>query len=322
MKAALAERYGPPEVVEVKEVPMPVPAEGDILIKVHATTVSSGDVRLRSFNVPCAYWIPFRLATGLFTPNNPILGVEFAGAIEALGKGVDKFKVGDKVYGYNINGCHAEYKCMPADKAVALKPVNMSYEEAAAVPHGGLAALHFLRKAKVQRGHKVLINGASGAVGIIAVQLAKHFGAEVTGVCSTNHVEQVKLLGSDRVVDYTQEDFLENGEVYDIIFDTVSITGLYGCRNSLAPNGTLIVLITSPLQMVQWLWTSFARGKKIIGGVAAERAQDLIFLKRLVEAGEIKTVIDRTYLIEQIVEAHAYVDKGHKIGNVVIALAH
>jgi NADPH:quinone reductase-like Zn-dependent oxidoreductase len=285
---------------------------------VHATTISAGDVRLRAFRVPAVYWIPFRIEKGIFRPNDPVLGVEFSGEIEAVGANVTKFSPGDEVYGYDVNGCHAEYKRMSQDGAVAQKPVNMTWDEAAAVPHGGLGALHFLRMAGVGPGKKVLINGAAGAVGIFAVQLARQFGAEVTGVCRTDDVDLVRSLGADAVIDYTTEDFTRNGETYDIILDTPGTLTFAGCKASLTPAGSLVVLIATPLQFLQALWTARRGGKRVIGGVAPERAEALDELREMIEAGVVRTVISRRYALDDIVEAYRFVEQGHKTGNVVI----
>jgi NADPH:quinone reductase-like Zn-dependent oxidoreductase len=320
VRAAVAERYGSPEVVEVREIPKPTPGDGEILIRIHATTISAGDVRLRAFRVPAVYWIPFRIEKGILRPKDPVLGVEFSGEIEAVGSSVTRFRSGDEVYGYDVNGCHAEYKRMSQDGAVTRKPANMAWEEAAAVPHGALAALYFLRKAGIGPGKKVLINGAAGAVGIFAVQLAKHFGAEVTGVGKTDDLDLVRSLGADAVIDYTSEDFTEKDEAYDVILDTPGTLTFAGCRASLTPTGALVVLIATPLQFLQAFWTGRRGGKRVIVGVAPESAEALDELREMIEAGAIRTVISRRYRLDEIVEAHRFVDQGHKTGNVVIGM--
>jgi NADPH:quinone reductase-like Zn-dependent oxidoreductase len=323
MKAIVYTKYGPPDVLQLKEVEKPVPRDDEVLIRVHATSVTAADYRIRGFKVSMGLWLPARILMGLTGPKRTILGAELAGEIEAVGKNVKLFKEGDQVFGYDGSkfGAYAEYTCRPEGGALAIKPANMDYEEAAAVPHGALTALFFLRdKGKVQSGQKVLIYGASGAVGTAAVQLARHFGAEVTGVCSTANLELVRSLGADTVIDYTKEDFTKSGQTYDIIFDTVGKTSLSRCKNSLKQKGVYLLTVFDIPQLVQMLWTSATGSKKVICAVASEKAEDLVFLKELIEAGEMKSPIDRCYPFEQIVEAHRYAEKGHKKGNVVITL--
>jgi NADPH:quinone reductase-like Zn-dependent oxidoreductase len=317
MKAMVYTQYGPPEVLQLKELEKPVPQDNEILIRIHATAVSSGDWRLRKAD-------PFavRIFFGLLKPKKEILGGVFAGVVEATGKEVKRFKKGDRVFGSTGMSCgtYAEYRCLSEDGVVALKPEKMSDQEAAAVPFGGLTALYFLKKAKIQRGQKVLIYGASGAVGTAAVQIAKYFGAEVTGVCSTRNVEVVKSLGADKVIDYSQEDFTKSGETYDVIFDTVGKSLFSRSKGSLSKNGVLILSAAGVSHGILGLWTSLTSSKKVLSGVIKELAEDLHFLKQMIEAEQIRSVIDRSYPLEQTAEAHRYVELGHKTGNVVITV--
>ena len=320
MKAVICTKYGPPEVLKLQDVDKPQPKDNEVLIRVYASTVTSGDVRVRSFTWATWFWLFGRIMYGFRGPRRNIPGNELAGEIEAVGKDVSLFKPGDQVFGLTkgvLFGCtNAEYRCMPEEGALAIKPENMSYEEAAAVPIGGQTALHLLRKGNIQSGQKVLIYGASGSVGTYAVQLAaKYFGAEVTGVCSTTNLEMVKSLGADHVIDYKKSDFTQNGEEYDIIFDAVIKTSFSRCKNSLKQRG---IYITVGWPLLQALRSSMVGSKKVKIGIAPNRAEDLIFLKELIEAGKIKAVVDRSYPLEQTAEAHRYVDTGRKKGNVVI----
>jgi NADPH:quinone reductase-like Zn-dependent oxidoreductase len=322
MKAAIYQRYGSPDVVELKEFPKPAPKDHEVLIRVHATTVTSGDWRARTLNVPKGFGLISRLFFGVTKPRQPILGTELAGEIESVGRAVSAFKVGDQVFAFSgaSMGCHAEYRCMPEDGALAPKPASLSYEEAAALSFGGTTALDFLRRGKIQKGEKLLINGASGGVGTAAVQLAKHFGAEVTAVCSTANLDLVRSIGADRVIDYTKEDFTQNGETYDMIMDTTGTAPFSRSRGSLKEGGRLLLVLATLRDMLEIPWTSLTSGKKVISGPASERKEDLRFLARLAVSREFKPVIDRRYPFERIVDAHRYVESGHKRGNVVVTL--
>jgi NADPH:quinone reductase-like Zn-dependent oxidoreductase len=319
MKAVIYEKYGTPDVLELKEVEKPVPKDNEVLIKIFATTVTSGDCRMRKAD-------PFaiRVFNGITRPRKTkILGNEFSGEIEEVGKNVKLFRKGDEVFGQaGMNlGAHAEYICLSEDGTIAIKPTNLNFEEAAVIPFGGNTALHFLKKGNISSGQKILIYGSSGSLGTAAVQLAKYFGAEVSGVCSTSNVKLVKSLGADKVIDYTKEDFTKNGQYYDIIFDTTGKSQFSGCLNSLKQNGVYLRAVHMALSSnVRGLWTSMTSSKKVIGGVATELKENLVFLKKLIEAGKLKPVIDRRYPFEQIAEAHRYVDKGHKKGNVAITM--
>ena len=322
MKAVVYHEYGSPDVLKLEEIEKPSPKDNEILVKVRATTATVADIRSRSFTVPPSFWLPARISLGLRKPKKPILGMEFAGEIESVGKDVKRFKKGDQVFAATLIGfgAYAEYKCLPEDAAISIKPSNITYEEAAALPIGARTALHYLKKANLQPGQKVLVYGASGSVGTYAVQLANGFGADVTGVCSTANVELVRSLGADKVIDYTVEDFSQNGETYDVIFEAVDKSSFSACMRALKADG-IYLNVTIPLPTMQMLWTKMTSSKKLmLGENPPERAEDLIFLKELVEAGKLKPVIDRCYPLEQIVEAHRYVDRGHKKGNVVITV--
>jgi NADPH:quinone reductase-like Zn-dependent oxidoreductase len=323
MKAAFYTRYGPPEVLEIRDVEKPVPKDNEVLIRVHATTVCAADWRMRKAD-------PFliRLMNGLRAPKIHILGTEFAGHVESVGKAVTRFKVGDEVFGsagFKF-GAHAEYVCLPEDARLEIKPVNMTFDEAAAVSFGGMSALHFLKEAKIQAGQKVLIYGASGSVGVFAVQLAKHFGAHVTGVCSTANLDLVKSLGADEVVDYTREDFSSAGRVYDIVLDTVGKSGFSRSLKSLKRGGAYALVggsgrVSSILGlMLRSMWVSFTGTARVVAGVARVAPGVQSFLKGLIEAGELRTVIDRRYSLDEIAEAHRHAESGHKKGHVVVLM--
>jgi NADPH:quinone reductase-like Zn-dependent oxidoreductase len=326
MKAIVHTAYGPPDELQLKEVKKPVPKGYEVLIKIHATTVTTTDCNIRNLTfLPKLLRLPMRMQFGFLKPKIKILGVDLAGEIEAVGKDVKRFEVGDQVYGTPepAFGAHAEYICMPEDGVLTKKLASMSYEEAASIPLPGHTALYFIRdQGKIQAGQEVLINGASGAVGTCAVQLAKYYGAEVTGVCSTTNVELVKSLGADKVIDYTKEDFTQSGETYDVIFDAVCKSSFLRCKSSLRENGIYLVTLPNLAFLLQMLWTSKVGDKKVINGSRAATVEDLLFFNELIEAGKLKTVIDRRYPLEQTAEAFRYVEKGHKKGNVVITVEH
>jgi NADPH:quinone reductase-like Zn-dependent oxidoreductase len=331
MKAIVYKEYGSPDVLHLEEIAKPAPRDNEVLIRNHATSVNFGDLMARNFraisprqfNMFYLFWLMGKISFGLNRPKNPILGSEFAGEVEAVGNAVTRFKPGDPVFGYpGMNmGAYAEYFCMPENGVVANKPENMAYEEAAVVPYGATMALNLLRKANIQPGQKVLINGASGGIGSAAVQIARHFGAEVTGVCGTPRLAFVKSLGADHVIDYTVEDFTQNGKTYDLIFDILGKCAFARCKNSLKPNGILLYASFKTKQFMQMLWTSRSgSGKRVICAIAPGSLEDLNAVKELVEAGKIKAIIDRCYPMEQGAEAHRYVEEGHKKGNVVITM--
>lgn len=302
MRAAVYTRYGPPDVLHLKDVEKPAPKEHEVLVRVCATTVTAGDVRMRAFQVPRGEWLFARLYLGITGPRRRVLGMELAGEIESVGKGVTLFREGDQVFASTFGagfGGYAEYKCLPEHGPLAIKPANMTYEEAAAVPVGGATALRFLRRAGVRNGQRVLIYGASGSVGSFAVQVAKSMGAEVTGVCSTANLEWVRALGADKVIDYTTQDVTHRGETYDVVFDAVGKLSPSRARGALAGKGVFL---------------------SALGSSGTEKAEDLVYLRGLIEAGSMRSVIDRRYPLEQIVEAHRYVEAGHKKGNVAISV--
>lgn len=319
MNAVVAAGYGSPDVLRLEQVEKPAPKDNEILIKIHATSVSSGDARIRRAD-------PFiiRLIFGLKKPRKSILGVVVAGEIEAIGKSVSNYKVGDQVFGSTgmCFGAHAEYVAIPGNSVLAAKPNGMSYEEAAAIPFGGTASLHFLKLANIQQGQKVLIYGASGAIGTLAVQLAKNYGAEVTAVCSSSNISLVKSLGADKVIDYTKEDFSKNDEKYDIFFDTVGKSSMLKSMKSLKKGGQLLLASAGMFSMLGGFIASMIMAKQIVSGIIKETVDDLNFFKNLIEEGKVKPVIDRIYTLRQIVEAHTYVDQGHKKGNVIISVSH
>ncbi|EEL67005.1 Alcohol dehydrogenase, zinc containing [Bacillus cereus F65185] len=301
MKAIICTKYGPPNVLQLQNVEKPKPKKNEVLVKIHATSVSTGDCRIRGFNSPLLFWIPMRIILGFRKPRKPILGVELSGEIEDIGTDVTQFKKGDQVFALtelNLGG-YAEYTCVHESGLIALKPTNVTYEEAAVIPFGGTSALHFLRKGQIKKGQRVLIYGASGSVGTAAIQLAKYFGATVTAICSSSNFDLVTTLGADNIIDYMKEDFTKQGEHYDIIFDAVGKYKKSLCTDALMPNGKYV---------------------SVNGMMAKVSKEDMNLLKQLAETEKLKPVIDRTYRLEEIAEAHIYVEKGHKKGNVSIIL--
>src|SRR2546430_3586369 len=324
MKAIVCTRYGSPEVLQLKEVEKPTPRDNEVLIRVHAATVTKGDCELRGLKLPTLWKLFIRIGFGFRAPRRKILGQELAGEIESVGSAVTRFKKGDQVFantGLHL-GAYAEYNCLPETGLIATKPANMTYEEAAAVAVGGLHSLHFLRKANIQSGLQVLIVGAAGTIGIIAVQLAKYYGGEVTAVDSTEKLGVLRYLNADQVIDYTKEDFTRSGEKYDVIFDTVGKSPYSGSLRSLREGGFYLLGNPGLSQQIRAPCTSRSSGKRVIAGTLSYKSQDLVFLRELIEAGKIRSVIDRRYALEQLAEAHRYVDTGQKTGNVVITLMH
>lgn len=330
MKAIEYTEYGSPEVLHLTEVTKPAQKDNEILIRVRATSITVGDlwarnfkeISPRNFSMPLLLWLPARMFFGISKPRISILGSEFAGDVEAVGRDVTRFKAGDAVFGYRGQsmGANAEYLCMPEDGMVTIKPINMTYEEAATVPYGALTALNLLRKVNVQAGQKVLIIGASGGIGSAAVQLAKYFGAEATGVCSTAGLDFVRSLGADKVIDYTREDFSKNGETYDLIFDIVRKSSFAQCKDSLKPGGVYLLASFKMKQLFQMLWTSVRGGMRVVCALSAEKPGDLDFIRELVEAGKFRSIIDKCYPLEQTAEAHRYAEMEGKKGKVAITL--
>lgn len=330
MKAIVYSEYGSPDVLQLKDIEKPLPRENEVLIRIHATSVNFGDMMARNFkaispgqfNMPFFIWLIAKISFGLNQPKITILGNEFAGEIEAVGRDVKRFMPGDQVFGYSGErmGAYTEYLCMPENGMLAIKPTNMTFEEVAGVPYGGIVALSLLRRANIKLGHKVLINGASGGIGSSAVQIAKSLGAEVIGVCSTSKMEFVKTLGVTKAIDYTKEDFTQNGETYDLIFDILGRCSISRGRSSLKSNGILLFASFKMKHLFQMLMTSRSGGRRVICALSSGKVDDLNTLKEMIEAGKIKPVIDRCYPLEQISEAHRYVEQGHKKGNVVITI--
>lgn len=331
MKAIVYREFGPPDVLHLEEVPKPTPSADEVLVKVQATSVKYGDLLARNFSevtpwefhMPFLFWLVARASFGFRRPKKPILGSEFAGEIAAVGDDVTALKPGDQVFGYlgQRMGAYAEYVCVPGDGTLALKPAEMSYEEAATVPYGALMALNLLGKANVQPGQHVLVNGASGAIGSAAVQLAKaHYGAEVTGVCSTPRMDYVRSLGADHVIDYTREEFTETGETYDLVFDVLGKSSFSRSRRALKPNGIHLYVSFKLKQLAQMLWTSIRGGKKVVCALALETPEDLVRIAELIQEGKINSHVDKRFPLEQAAGAHRYVENGQSEGNVAITL--
>ena len=323
MKAVIWTRYGPPEVLQIQEVEKPAPKENEVLIKVHAITVETGDCELRRYRLHNWFYMLFRPYFGLFRPRLvKTLGQQLSGEIEALGSGVTKFKIGDAIFaGVERMGATAEYICLPENSAIVIKPNEISFEEAAAVTVGGINALHFLKKASIQPGQKVLIYGSSGAIGTFAVQLAKHMGAEVTAVCSSGKIELVKSLGADHIIDYTRQKLSDTHQHFDVVFDTIGKSPYAESLSVLKPGGIYLLANPTLRQQLRSYWTQLTSGKRTTCRLAQNSAEDLNYLKQLIEQDKLKVVVDRCYPMEKIVEAHRYVEQGHKNGNVVVTIA-
>lgn len=322
MRAVICRRYGPPEVLKVSDVARPTPGANEVIVAVHSSSVTSGDARMRSFKGAGIFWLPMRLIFGVLRPRNPLPGMEFAGQVAEIGRDVTAFRVGEPVFGMKIGGANAEYVAVRESAAITTKPEALGSAEAAVTPFGALSALAFLRDfAKLQSGERILIHGASGAVGVFAVQIAKHMGATVTGVCSSANVELVKSLGADTVIDYTSADFTQEPAAYDVILDTVGGTSFSRSKRVLSPNGRHVFVVQDWPQLLQALWTSMRPGKRVICGISGGDSKvDLVEITRLIAEGTIRPVIDRTFRLDEIVAAHRYVETGRKKGGVVVSV--
>ncbi len=322
MKAALVTKYGAPEVISIETVADPVAKRGELLVDVRASTVSAGDARIRAARFPLGFAAVSRMLFGLFAPRNPVLGIEVSGVVRAVGPDVSAWKVGDEVFGMcgMRFGAHAEHCVLRADGPVAKKPSNLSFDQAAALSFGGTTALDFFRRARLQRGDRILINGASGAVGVAAVQLARHFGAHVTAVCSRGNSELVRELGAHEVVDYSVEDFCSRNAAFDVVMDNVGNAPYSRSKRALAPKGRLLLVVATLPQILGSLWINVTTDKTVIAGPSGENADDMRLLATLAEKGEYRAVIDRRYELDRAGDAHAYVDGGHKKGSVVLAV--
>jgi 2-desacetyl-2-hydroxyethyl bacteriochlorophyllide A dehydrogenase len=330
MKAIVWTKYGPPDGLQLKEVEKPVPKDNEILVKIHATSVTAGDCEVRRLELPLMLSFPVRIYAGFIKPKRiTVLGQELAGEVEEVGKHVKSYERGDQVFGTTGFGfgAYAEYICLPGEPnetqgALATKPTNLTYEEVAAVPTAGFEALHYLRKANIQRGKKVLIIGAGGSIGTLSVQLARHFGAEVTGVDSTEKLDMLRSIGANHVIDYTKEDYTNNGETYDLIIDVVGKRSVARRLKLLKGDGYYFLAYAGLSHILLGMWMSMTSNKKVKIESASQRKEDLIFLKELIEAGKLKSVIDRRYPLEHTAEAHRYVETGQKKGNVVLTVEH
>jgi NADPH:quinone reductase-like Zn-dependent oxidoreductase len=331
MKAMVYTDYGSPDVLQLRNVETPTPKDNEVLVRIHATTVNFGDLLARNFgntspgefHMPFLFWLLGRVSFGLKKPRRIILGNEFAGEVQATGIDVKRFTKGDPVFGYcsQTMGAYAEYLCLPETAVLAIKPANMTYEEAAVIPYGGIMALNLLKQANLQPGQSVLINGASGGIGSAAVQLARHLGASVTGVCATPRLDFVRSLGANEVIDYAREDFTRSRETYDVVFDILGKSSFARAKGILKPNGRYVLVSFKMKQVLQMLWTSLTGGKRVVCALLPEKAEDLILIQELAEAGKIRAVIDKRFPLEQVAEAHRYVEAGHKRGSVVITVA-
>lgn len=324
MKAVVHRKYGPPEVLKMEEVDIPVPKDNQVRIKIHASTVTLGDCELRRFSLPLWIWLPLRLYMGVFRPRIKILGQELSGEIDEIGNNVTAFKQGDPVFAPTKMslGAHAEYICLPADFVIAHKPPEISFIEAASIPTGGLNALYFVRKANILPGHKILINGAGGTIGTYAVQLAKEMGAEVTAVDTGEKLGVLRSIGADHVMDYTREDFTQDFDTYDAIIEIVCKSSISACLRSIKSHGRLVLGNPNLSSMFRSLWNNRKSSKKIINALAPYKNEDLNYLVELIQAGKLKPVIDRTFPLEDMIDAHRYVEIGHKIGHVGITINH
>lgn len=331
MKAVVYKEYGPPDVLKLEEVERPTPKDNEMLVRVHATTVNFGDLLARNFKntplsrfyMPLPLWLPVKIAFGWNEPRIRILGSEFSGVVESVGKDVKDFKKGDEVFGYpgQRMGAYAEYLCIPEDKMVGNKPRNMTHEEAASIPYGAIMANEHLKRVMIRPGQKVLVNGASGGIGSAGVQIAKYLGAEVTGVCGPHGQGYVKALGADHVIDYGKEDFTSNGEAYDVVYDILGKSTFSKCKNSLTDNGTYLNASFKTGKILQMIRTKIAGKKKVLCVFASEKHEDMAHIRDLAEAGGLRAILDRTFPLEKTAEAHRYVEDGRRRGSVVITIA-